>query len=89
MDINLTKNSSLLLHAIHSLSTRKSDSTLVLKILTKKICETRKLESFREWHLVKRKNEGRKPDKNSSLRRLEFVPGLKMLFKNSISVADG
>ncbi len=36
LDIILTKNSSLLLHAIHSLSTRKTDSTLVLKILTKK-----------------------------------------------------
>jgi hypothetical protein len=36
LDINLTKNSSILLYAIHSLSTRKTDSTLVLKILTKK-----------------------------------------------------
>jgi hypothetical protein len=34
----------------------------------------------------RRKNEGRKPDKNSSLRRLEFTPrNPKMPFKNSIS----
>jgi hypothetical protein len=25
-------------------------------------------------NIVERKNEGRKPDKNSSLRRLEFMP---------------
>jgi hypothetical protein len=44
---SLTKDSSLLLHATHSLSTadfqRKPDSTLVLKIHTK-ITQTRKLE---------------------------------------------
>jgi len=37
----------------------------------KKIGETRKLESFH----VERENEGRKPNKNSSLRRLKFMPG--------------
>jgi hypothetical protein len=40
----------------------------------KKIRETRKLESFHEWHFVERKNEGRIPDKNSSQRRLKFMP---------------
>jgi hypothetical protein len=41
------------------------------------------VNSMEEW-----KNEGRKPDKDSSLRRLEFVPRnprLKMEFNNSIS----
>ena len=35
--------------------------------------KTRKLESFHEKHFVERKNEGRKPDKNLCLRRLEFM----------------
>ncbi len=39
-----------------------------------RIRETKKLESIHEYHFVERKNEGRKRDKNSSLRRLEFVP---------------
>jgi hypothetical protein len=39
-----------------------------------KIRETIKLESIHEWHFVERENEGRMPDKNSSLRRLEFMP---------------
>jgi hypothetical protein len=34
----------------------------------------RKLESIHEYHSVERKNEGRKPDRNSSLRRLEIKP---------------
>jgi hypothetical protein len=40
----------------------------------KKILETRKLKSVHEYHFVEGKNEGRKPDKNLSLRRLEFKP---------------
>jgi hypothetical protein len=59
----------------------------------KKIPETRKLESFHETHFVERKNKGRKPDENSSLRRLEFMhaqqPRLKMSFKNSIPGLQG
>ena len=59
----------------------------------KKIPETRKLESFHERHFVERKNKGRKPDENSSLRRLEFMPAqqprLKMAFKNSIPGLQG
>jgi hypothetical protein len=39
----------------------------------KKICETRKLESVHEQHFVEQKNEGRKPDKNLSLKSLEFM----------------
>jgi hypothetical protein len=77
LDINLTKESSLLLHAIHSPSTGRFSrqpytSLYSLKNPYKKICETRKLESIRKMHFVERKNEGRKPDKNS--RRLEFLP---------------
>ncbi len=41
----------------------------------KKIRETRRLEPFHEKHFVERKNEARKqPDKNLSMRRLEFMP---------------
>jgi hypothetical protein len=47
---------------------RKPYPTLVFKIHTRKIRETRKHESIHEYHFVERKNEGRKPDKNSSLR---------------------
>ncbi len=53
---------------------RKSQySSLVLKILTENYGETRKLESIHEYHFVEWENEGRKPDKNSSVRRLEFM----------------
>jgi hypothetical protein len=50
---------------------RKPYSSLVLKILTKKIGETRKLINT---ILHYGKNEGRKPDKISSLKRPEFMP---------------
>jgi hypothetical protein len=66
---------------------RKPYSSLVLKSL-QKISETRKLEFIHEYHFVERENEVRKPDKNSSFRRLEFMtqkPRLKIPFKNSIS----
>jgi hypothetical protein len=39
-----------------------------------KIRETRKLGAIHEKHFVERKNKGRKTDKNSSPRRLEFMP---------------
>jgi ribosomal protein S21 len=39
-----------------------------------KIRKTRKLKSIHEYHFVERKNEGRKPDKKSSQRRLKFMP---------------
>jgi hypothetical protein len=77
LDINLTKDSSLLLHAIHSpfllLADFTENHTLLGFYLNKKIPDTRKLESFYETHFVERKNEARKPDENSSLRRLEFM----------------
>jgi hypothetical protein len=39
-----------------------------------KIRKTGKLEAIHEWHFVEQKKKGRKPDKNSIMRRLEFVP---------------
>jgi hypothetical protein len=75
LDISLTIDSSLLLHAIHSDGgiRRKAYSTVVLKIHTK-IHEKRKLMCTLEQHFVERKNEGRKPDKNLSLRVPKFIP---------------
>jgi hypothetical protein len=76
-DINSTKDSSLLLDAIHSLSTggflKKTRLYSVFNI-HKKIRKTRKLVSIREYHFEEWKTEGRKPDKDSSRRRLEFMP---------------
>jgi hypothetical protein len=73
--ISLSKESSLFRHAFHGSPFyyrifKKiilfSDFTSLYK---KKIRETRKLE-----HFVERTNEGRKPDRNSNLSRLEFMP---------------
>ncbi len=72
LDISLTKDSRLLLHAIHNL--RKPYSTLVLKSTQK---NPRKKKTWvYSWmaFCVKWKNEGIKLDKKSSLRRLEFMP---------------
>ncbi len=44
------------------------------KILTKNPRNKKKLESINEKHFVEWKNEGRKLDKNSRLRRIEFMP---------------
>ncbi len=61
LDTNLTKDSSLLLHAIHSLSTggyvKKTRLCCGFKKTYKKIRKSRKLESNREKHFVNRKNE--------------------------------
>jgi hypothetical protein len=65
-DMNLTKDSSLLLHAIHSLFYWRTLQKTILqsgfKTPYKKIRETRKLETVHEQNLVEQKNEGRKPD---------------------------
>jgi hypothetical protein len=37
------------------------------------IPRNKKLQSILEWHFVEKKNKGRKPDKNSCLRRLKFM----------------
>ncbi len=63
---------------------RKTYSSLVLEILSKNP-RNKKTRVFSWIAVVKRINEGRKPGKNSSMRRLEFMLRLKLLFKNSIS----
>ncbi len=57
-------------------------TTLTLHRHNTKIRETRKLESVCELQLVERKNEGRKPDKDLSLRTLKFMP--RNLTKNGV-----
>jgi hypothetical protein len=63
----------ILLYAIHSLSTggffKKNRFYSGFKNL-----RIKKPESIREQHFVEGKNEGRKLDNDSSLRRLEFMP---------------
>jgi hypothetical protein len=84
LDINLTKDSSLLLHAIHSFSTGGflKKTRFYYGFANKKIFETRKLESIRQQNFVERKNEDRKPEKT---RVYAQKPRLKTVFKNSIS----
>ncbi len=69
------KKSSLFFNAIQSVSTgafkTKPESSLVLKIHAKNP-RNKKTRVYSWIALVKRKNEGRKPDKNLSLRRFEF-----------------
>ncbi len=76
LDISLAKDSSLLLHAIQSfywqIFKEKPDSTLVLKYIQKN--PRNKTTQVYSWIAFCRKeNEGRKPDKDSSLWRLEFM----------------
>jgi hypothetical protein len=74
----LTKDSSLFLHAIHSPFYRRILKRTILysgfNNPYKKSARQDKLKSIHEQHFVERKTEGRKPDKNSSLRSLEFMP---------------
>ncbi len=87
---NLTKDSILLLHAIHSpfywRILKKPCSSLILKILTK-IHETRKLESFHEWHFVEPKFLGENPTKTRVWEDSSLCPETlhKKPFKNYIS----
>ncbi len=78
LNIKLTKELSLLLHAIHSpFYGRILKKTILFSGFLspcKTIRETRELESINALLFVEWKNEGRKPDKNSSLRSLEFMP---------------
>ncbi len=86
--MKLTKDLSLMLHAIHSLFywrvlQKKPYSSLVLKLFTKNPWNHKT-----RFYFAEQKNEGRKPDKNSSLRGLiVFVQKarLKLPFKNYIS----
>jgi hypothetical protein len=62
-------------------------STLLLKINIKNL-RNKKMKSIRDKHFVEQKNEARKPNRNSSLRRLEFFSQrhpLKIRIKNSFS----
>ncbi len=63
---------------------RKPYSSLVLKILTTKPGETRKLEVIHESHFVEWENEGRKLECEKT-RVYAQKPQLNMPFKNSIS----
>ncbi len=77
LDINLTKDSNLLLRVIHSPFYQrilKKTRPFPFKNSYKNIRETRKLEFIHEQHYAERKKERRKLEKNSSLRRLEFMP---------------
>jgi hypothetical protein len=65
LDINFTKDSSLLVHAISQSLLRilKKTRLFGFKNPDKKIRETRTLESIHKYQSVEQKNEGRKPDK--------------------------
>ncbi len=81
LDISLTKGSSLLLHAIHSIFYwRILQKAFVFSGFENPYKKSAKQEN-------ERKNEGRKTDKYSSLKRLAFMPrtSTKNSFKNSIS----
>jgi hypothetical protein len=71
LDIRLTKDSSLLIHAIKSAFywrvLRKTILYSGFKKSIKQIRETKRLRSVNEKHFVEWKNEGRKPNKDSSL----------------------
>jgi hypothetical protein len=76
LDINLTKDSSLLSHATHSPFYGRLKITILFsgfKNFYKKSTKQENSSPFLKI-IFERKNEGRKPDKNSSLRRLEFMP---------------
>ncbi len=79
LDINLTKEWSLLLYTL----------LWFLKSL-QKIRETRKLDSIHDQHFVERKNEGRKKTgeklESDTTRVYAQKSRIKMLFKNSTSV---
>ncbi len=88
LGINLTKGSSLLLHAVHSSLywqiLKKPILFSGLKNPYKKIRETRKLESIREYHFVERKMrvENQKKLESEKTRVYAQKPRLEMPFKN-------
>jgi hypothetical protein len=65
LDIKLTKDSSILLHAFQS---------LVLKINTKKRNTLGKLEYIHEQYFVEWQNDGRKPEKTQVLEDSSVCP---------------
>jgi hypothetical protein len=78
LDVNFTKELSLLLHAIPCPFFWRILKTVILysgvKNTYTKIRETRKLESFHGEHLGEGVSAGRIQDKNSSPKRLDFMP---------------
>jgi hypothetical protein len=79
LDINLTKNSSLLLHDIHSSFywriLKKTRLLSGFQNYYKNIREIKKLVFIHVQHFLELKNEGRKPDKNS-LKYRSRIPSL-------------
>jgi hypothetical protein len=79
LDITLTNGSSLLLHTIHSpfygriLKENHTVHWLGLKILLKNP-RNKKTRVYSWIAICKTENEGGRADKNSSLRRVEFMP---------------
>ncbi len=51
----------------------ENHTLLWFSIFIQKFREARKLEPIHEYHFLEPKNEGEKPDKNSSLRRIKFM----------------
>jgi hypothetical protein len=88
VDTSLTKESSLLLHAIHGpfywRILKKQYSNLVLKIDINNPRKTRKRKSFHELHFVEGRIEGRKFE-SEKMRVYAQKPRLNMPLKNSIS----
>jgi hypothetical protein len=91
LDINLTKDSSLLLYASRSLFYWELLKKTILysgfKNQYKLIRKTRNSSLFMNKHFVEPKNEGRKPDKTRVEKTLVLAqkPRLKIPFKNSMS----
>ncbi len=78
LGINLTKGSSFFLHAIHSSIywhiLKKIVPLSDFKNPNKKNPRNKKTRVYSWIAFVEGKNEGRRPDKNSRLIRLEFMP---------------
>jgi len=84
LDINLTKDSSLLLHAIDSPFYRRILKKTILSSVLKNTRKTRKLGYIHEYHSVERKNYGRKLE-SEKIQVYAQKPLTTMLIKNSIS----
>ncbi len=85
LNISVTKMRVFCSHSIYSLSTggffKKTMQTLLW--FSKYIQKNPRNKFIHEQHFTEKKNEGRKPDKDLSLRRLQFMPA-KTLTKNAV-----
>jgi hypothetical protein len=76
--MNLTKDSILLLHAIHSLFywqiLQKTIFFSGFKTRQKNPPNKKTVEPIHEQHFEEQENVGRKPDRNSSLKGIKFLP---------------